>query len=434
MYNFLIFITNSIKFLYVISKYQLLINRPKEHLSFKIRFIGYLSSLFFYPVNFLYFSKDSYGKRLTTAIKSLGPVYIKFAQTLSTRPDIVSKEIANHLIHLQDQLPPFDFSDAQKIICNDLGISIGDVYSEFDNKPVAAASIAQVYKAKLKTGEQVAVKILRPGIDKKYQQDLIFLTYLARIISLFNKDSKRLKPLEIIKIFDETMRFELNLKTEAASASRISENFKNDKSLHIPKIYWQHTRENILTLEWIDGVSIYDREKIIALGHDPVDVAAKIAIIFFNMTYRDGFFHADLHPGNILVEKGGTIALIDFGIIGILPNKDRLAIAEILYAFSKNDYQKIACIHQKIGYIPRNSNIDLFAQSVRAIAEPVIGLPLKDISIGDLFTALLHLADQYGMETQPQLLQLQKTIIVVEGIGYSLNPEINMWHLVEPWI
>ena len=248
------------------------------------------------------------------------------------------------------------------------------------------------------------------------------------------KKVQRLKPKEVIAVFRQSMKFELDLRLEAAAASRIYDNFTGDETLHIPKIYWQFTAGDIITLEWIEGVSIYDKDKIIKLGLDPKDIAAKIAVIFFNQAYRDGFFHADLHPGNILVCPDGKVALIDFGIIGTLPENDRLAIAEILYAFLKRDYQLVAEVHRRIGYIPKNTNLEHFSQSCRAIAEPIMGCAIKDISIGNLLTQLFKVTEEFGMETQPQLLLLQKSMVVVEGIGQSLDAEINMWQLAEPWI
>jgi ubiquinone biosynthesis protein len=300
--------------------------------------------------------------------------------------------------------------------------------------PVAAASIAQVHRATLMNGEKVAVKILRPNIAKIYNDDIIFLQFIANLITKFVKQTKRLKLHEVISVFRESMKYELNLRLEAAAASRIADNFVGDTTIHIPKIHWNLTSEEVITLEWIDGISIYDQKKLIKNGLKPDDLAAKIAVIFFNQAYRDGFFHADLHPGNILVKKNGQIALVDFGIIGTLAEDDRLAIAELLYAFLKRDYKLVADVHHRIRYIPKDTNLELFAQHCRAIAEPIIGLQIKNISIGNLLAQLFKVTEEFGMETQPQLLLLQKTMVVVEGIGQSLDPEINMWKLAEPWM
>lgn len=372
--------------------------------------------------------------RLTDCFYDLGPIYIKFGQTLSTRPDLIGVEVAESLKLLQDKLPAFDSNIVSARIEERFGQKVSEIFDDFNDVPVAAASIAQVHKARLQSGEIVAIKILRPGIVEKYDNDIRFLEYIAALVSRMLKKVQRLKPREVIAVFRQSMKFELDLRLEAAAASRIYDNFVDDETLCVPKIYWQLTAGDIITLEWIEGVSIYDKDKIIKLGLDPKDIAAKIAVIFFNQAYRDGFFHADLHPGNILVCPDGKVALIDFGIIGTLPEDDRLAIAEILYAFLKRNYQLVAEVHGRIGYIPKVTNLEHFSQSCRAIAEPIMGYAVKDISIGNLLAQLFKTTEEFGMETQPQLLLLQKSMVVVEGIGQSLDAEINMWQLAEPWI
>jgi ubiquinone biosynthesis protein len=403
-------------------------------LPFSLKVLGRFFSIILYPIGLFTKSNLNFGQRLAGLFQSLGPIYIKFGQTLSTRPDLIGTEVADSLKYLQDKLPPFSYRIVKARIEERFGQKLSDLFDSFDDTPVAAASIAQVHKAKLKSGEIVAVKILRPNIAQKYEEDIAFLEYGAEVITRFLKKAKRLRPKEVMSVFRQSMNLELNLRSEAAAASRILDNFANDSSLHIPRIYWNLTHDDIITLEWIDGVSIYDREAIKKLGFDPKDIAAKIAVIFFNQAYRDGFFHADLHPGNILVCPNGKVALVDFGIIGILAEDDRLAIAEILYAFLKRDYKLVAEVHHRVGYIPKDTNLEYFAQSCRAVAEPIIGIAIKNISIGNLLAQLFKVTEEYGMETQPQLLLLQKTMVVVEGIGQSLDEDINMWLLAEPWI
>ena len=434
MIKFLRHLPKFFSILYIVSKNQILTFPGNFEVPLIFKILGSLLNFVLYPKGLFIRPKNSFGQRLTKCIQSLGPIYIKFGQTLSTRPDLIGSEVAENLKLLQDKLPPFESKIVKEKIESRFGKKISEIFDEFDNQPIAAASIAQVHKAKLKSGESVAVKVLRPDIAEKYDRDIRFLEYGASFAEKILKKAQRLKPKEVMRVFRQSMRFELDLRSEAAAASRIYDNFVNDNTLHIPKIYWNLTTNDIITLEWIDGVSIYDKEKIVSLGLDPKEVAAKIAIIFFNQAYRDGFFHADLHPGNILVCRNGKVALVDFGIIGTLPEVDRLAIAEILYAFLKRDYQLVAEIHYRIGYIPKNTNLDHFSQSCRAIAEPIIGLAIKDISIGNLLAQLFKATEEYGMETQPQLLLLQKTMVVVEGIGQSLDEEINMWQLAEPWI
>ena len=422
------------KLLYVVSKNQILHYPGQFRLPAYLRIFGRICSLFFYPKGFIFQPQKSFGMRLTDCFYDLGPIYIKFGQTLSTRPDLSGVEVAESLKLLQDKLPAFDSNIVSARIEERFGQKVSEIFDDFNDVPVAAASIAQVHKARLQSGEIVAIKILRPGIVEKYDNDIRFLEYIAALVSRMLKKVQRLKPREVIAVFRQSMKFELDLRLEAAAASRIYDNFVDDETLCVPKIYWQLTAGDIITLEWIEGVSIYDKDKIIKLGLDPKDIAAKIAVIFFNQAYRDGFFHADLHPGNILVCPDGKVALIDFGIIGTLPEDDRLAIAEILYAFLKRNYQLVAEVHGRIGYIPKVTNLEHFSQSCRAIAEPIMGYAVKDISIGNLLAQLFKTTEEFGMETQPQLLLLQKSMVVVEGIGQSLDAEINMWQLAEPWI
>jgi ubiquinone biosynthesis protein len=434
IFNLIKYIPRMIWFSYVISKKQLLTHSGNYRLPKYIKIFAYFFCNILYIKGIFIKPKDSFGKRLTDFFYELGPIYIKFGQTLSTRPDLIGREVAEHLKYLQDKLPPFDTKIVHEKIESRFGKKLSDLFLEFSDQPVAAASIAQVHKAKLKNGQIVAVKVLRPEIKTKYEKDMRFLEFGANLTCMLMKKAERLKPKEVIAVFRKSMQFELDLRSEAAAASKMYDNFASDHSLKIPKIHWDTTAHDVITLEWIDGVSIYDREKIISLGLNPKDLATKIAIIFFNQAYRDGFFHADLHPGNIIVCQDGRIALVDFGIVGFLPENDRLAIAEILYAFLQRDYQLVAEIHQRIGYIPQDTDLYQFAMSCRAVAEPIIGLAIKDVSIGNLLAQLFKITEEYGMETQPQLLLLQKTMVVVEGIGQSLDENINMWQLAEPWI
>ncbi|MDG1436337.1 MAG: 2-polyprenylphenol 6-hydroxylase [Rickettsiaceae bacterium] len=433
MINFFKNLVKLLKLLRILGKHQILTHPDDIKPPYSLKVIGWLSCLL-HPTSLIFRPKHSFGKRIVHCFCELGPIYIKFGQTLSTRPDLIGSEIAENLKIMQDRLPSFDSKIARKIIEDRFNTKIEDIFDEFNDTPVAAASIAQVHKARLKSGEEVAVKILRPGIKQRYESDMCFLEYSASISYFLCKKIKRLKLKEVMAVFRRSMKFELDLRTEAAAASRIYDNFIGDDTLRIPKIHWSTTSHDIITLEWIDGVSIYDREKILELKIDPIKIAEKISVIFFNQAYRDGFFHADLHPGNILVCPDGKVALLDFGIVGTLPEEDRLAIAEILYAFLQRDYMMVAQVHRRIGYIPKDTNLDHFSGACRAIAEPIIGKAIKDISIGNLLSQLFEVTEEFGMETQPQLLLLQKTMVVVEGIGRTLNEDINMWDLAHPWI
>jgi len=289
-----------------------------------------------------------------------------------------------------------------------------------------------VHKAKLKNGEFVAVKILRPNIEKEYASDIKLMRFMARIMHWFLRKYRRLRALEVVDIFQATMRAELNLKTEAAHASELRDN--SSAEVYVPQVYWRYTSKRVLTTEWVTGLSIYDNYGIRALGIDPQLLAAQIVRMFWDQAYNHGFFHADLHPGNILVRPDGKIALVDFGIMGRLPERDRFAVAEILGKFLMRDYVRVAEVHLSAGYIPPKTDIFAFAQSCRIIAEPILGLDLKDVSIAKLLSELFKVTEEFGMETQPQLLMLQKTMVVVEGIGTSLDPNINIWRLAEPWM
>jgi len=390
--------------------------------------------LMFYPIGLFKKPKANFGMRLSTALQKLGPIYIKFGQTLSTRPDLIGQDIAWSLRELQDRLPPFDIAIVKQMIQEDFGVEIEQLFSHFEQIPVAAASISQVHKATLLSGKVVAVKILRPNIRKIYGSDLEQLHFLTLFIVKHLSRFKRLKLEEVINIFKETMLIELNLSLEAAAASEMAQNFAGDNSVYIPEIYWPLVSFNVMCNEWLCGKSIYDAEGLKAQNLDLKQIATKFAVMFFNQAYRDGFFHADLHPGNILISEEGNIILLDFGITGRLPEKDRFAIGEILLGFLNRDYKKIAEVHKRVGYIPASTNLALFAQSCRAACEPIVGLAIKDISIGRLLTHLFAITESFGMETQPQLLLLQKTMVVVEGIGQQLDPDINMWILAEPWI
>ena len=369
---------------------------------------------------------------LAHALTRLGPIYIKLGQTLSTRPDLTGEEIAEDLKTLQDKLPPFSTKKAIKIFESECGVKISDAFDRFDETPVAAASIAQVHKAKLKNGEQVAVKILRPNIEKEYASDIRGLRLLAKLLHWFLPKYRRLRAAEVVDLFDRTMRAELNLKLEAACASELRDNAA--PGIYVPKVYWEYTAKRVLVTEWIDGISIYDHEQLVASSLKPKDIAAKIVMMFWDQAYNHGFFHADLHPGNILVRHDGQVALLDFGIMSRLPERDRFCVAEILGAFLLKDYMRVAEVHVRAGYIPADTDLFAFAQNCRIIAEPIMGLNLGDISIAKLLAELFRITEEFGMETQPQLLMLQKTMVVVEGIGKSLDPDINVWKLAEPWM
>lgn len=379
-------------------------------------------------------TKMKLGHILGKTCQNLGPSFIKLGQVLSTRPDLLGETIAQELTDLQDKLPPFAFDEVQKTLEREFVKSVDKLYSHIDPVPVAAASIAQVHKAKTIDGHKVAIKILRPNIEKKFARDLELFAMIANALNSVFPTTRRYRLVEIVNTLKEIVKFELDLRFEAASADQIRENTKGDDGIYIPKVFWAHTAKRVITLEWIEGIPIDEAQKLESNGHDLHELAKKLAVSFFNQAYRDGFFHADLHPGNILVDKKGNIALVDFGIIGILKPQDRIFIAQMLYSFINRDYRRVAELHFEAGYVPNHKDVELFTLACRSIGEPIVGLPVNQISIGRLLKQLFDISKSFNMVPQVQLLLLQKTMVTIEGVGYSIYPEVNMWSLAEPWI
>jgi ubiquinone biosynthesis protein len=405
------------------------------------KFIRLIKIIFIFAIHRVWVLKNpkqitdiKIANKFTKTLELLGPAFIKFGQVLSTRPDIVGEVLASSLGKLQDKLPEFSYIEAKKAIEKEFGKNIEVIFKQFDKKPIAAASIAQVHKAILYNDIVVAVKILRPNIKKTIKQDIKLFYFFAKLLEKFVVKSRRLKPVQVVDIFAETITTELDLRFEAASADLMRENFLYDDSVIIPKIEWEFTGENILTMDWVEAIPIYDKEKLIAAGINLKDLAAKLAISFFNQAYRDGFFHADMHPGNLLVTKEGKIALIDFGIMGFLNNQDKIYVAEILRGFLNKDYDHVAQIHFDAGYIPSDQSKEKFSLVLRSIGEPIVGLAVNQISIGKLLAQLFQVTAKFKMETQPQLLLLQKTMVIIEGVGSMLDKDVNMWELAKPWM
>ena len=374
------------------------------------------------------------GERLARALEALGPTFIKLGQMLSTRADIVGEDIADDLASLRDRLPPFDSRMARAIVERELRLPITELFQSFDETPVAAASIAQVHFAVLPDGTPVAVKILRPGIALSFARDLQLFFWLAGLIEQNVPAAHRLRPREVVEVFQNMARFELDLRLEAAAAAELRENLSSEPQVHIPAVYWNHTAHSVLTLERISGTPISDITSLSAQGHDLTELMEAMAEAFFNQVFRDGFFHADLHPGNIFVEASGAIAMVDFGIMGRIGWRDRLYVAEILRGFLNENYRHVAQVHIDAGYVPRGTSVEQFAHACRAIGKPVLDKPLNEISVGMLLGQLFKVTETFEMETQPQLLLLQKTMVMVEGVGRMLDPKVNMWKMAQPLI
>lgn len=373
------------------------------------------------------------GRRLVKLLCRLGPSYIKLGQTFSTRPDLVGDELAEELTKLQDRLPPFPFKKVKKEIEKSFKQSVDDLFLEFDKEAVAAASIAQVHHARTKQGKEVAVKVLRPRIEARFAHDIAFFKWIARILEWF-PSMRRLKFVEVVEMFEETVKYELDLRFEAASASALKENCKDDDHIYIPEVEWEYTARRVLTTEWISGISVYDLHAITEAGHLPKVVARNLLYAFFNQAFRDGFFHADVHPGNLFVREDGKLVPVDFGIMGQIDQETRLYVAEILKGFLERDYEYVAKVHFDAGYVPKHQHKEAFAIACRSIGEPIFGRSINEISIATLLTQLFKITKDFDMETQPQLLLLQKTLVLVEGVAGILDADINMWQAAEVWI
>ena len=378
-------------------------------------------------------NKDE-GERLSDSLEDLGTTFIKLGQFLATRPDIIGDQLSKKLESLQDRLPPFSIIEAKQIIKNDLGEDTYNSIIEI-SEPVAAASIAQVHKAKINdngTIKDVAIKILRPNIKKVFNEEIDAMMLFAFLVESVIKKTKRLKLVDVVFLLKEITNLEMDLRFEAAAANEYAENTKNDAGFRVPKIYWNYTSENVMTLDWIDGVSIRETEELKKQNIDTNKIAEDIIQHFLRHAVRDGFFHADMHQGNVFVDRSGQIVPIDFGIMGRLDKMSKRFLAEILFGFIQRDYKKVAEVHLLAGLVPADVPINDLAQALRSIGEPIFGQEVKDISGGKLLKQLFDVTEKFNMQTQPQLLMLQKTMVVVEGVARKLNPNTNIWTTSKP--
>ena len=374
------------------------------------------------------------GVRLAAALTEMGPTFIKLGQLLATRADLLGDEVAEDLALLQDRLPPFPGGRARTLIEAEFERPLADLFARFDDAPVAAASIAQVHFAITGDGREVAVKLLRPGIATAMARDLDLFRWLAGLADRVMPALRRLKPVEVVETLAQSVQLEMDLRFEAAAASELAENFAGDPDFRVPQVDWVRTGRSVLTTERIGGLRVDDREALIAAGHSIAGLQKKAADAFFKQVFRDGFFHADPHPGNIFVAPDGALAVVDFGIMGRLDRQTRYYLADMLIGFLTGDYRRVAEVHFDAGYVPRTNSIDAFTQACRSIGEPILGRPLHEISIARLLAQLFQVTAQFEMEIQPQLLLLQKTMVLVEGVGRRLDPSINIWSLARPLI
>ncbi len=379
------------------------------------------------------------GQRLAAALSELGPAFIKLGQMLSTRADLLGEEVAADLSLLQDRLDPFPAADARSAIEAELGQPVSALFVSFDDEPVSAASIAQVHYATIReepglAGGEVAVKVLRPDIERAFARDIDLMRWLAGLIDRTQPKLRRLKPVQVVETFAETVRMEMDLRLEAAAASELAENFIGDPTYRIPSIDWRRTARRVLTQERLTGIPLDDRNALSIAGHDIDAVLGRAAAIFFNQVFRDGYFHADQHPGNMFVDAVGNIGAVDFGIMGRLDRSTRYYLADMLLGFLERDYARVAAVHLAAGYVPAHQSLENFAQACRSIGEPIFGRPLNEISFARVLGQLFRIAETFDMEVQPQLLLLQKNMLMAEGVSRRLNPDLNIWLLAQPLI
>ena len=369
---------------------------------------------------------------ITRALTALGPAYIKFGQILSTRPDIVGEDLALQLKYLQDRLPPFPTEVAKIMVEEELRLRVDEVFSSF-SEPVAAASIAQVHRATRRdNGQDVAVKVLRPGIERAFRKDIDAFYFAARTIEVLSPSSRRLRPMDVIAHFEGVVLGELDLRLECAAASEFAANTKDDAGFQVPVPVWDLSGRTVMTLDWAEGINLADNAAIDAAGLDRRALAARVLQLFLSHALRDGLFHGDMHQGNLKVAANGDLIAYDFGIMGRIDEYTRRVYAEILMGFIRRDYRRVAEVHFEAGYVPADRNIDEFARALRAVGEPIFGLDATRVSMARLLSYLFEVTEKFGMQTRTELILLQRTMVVVEGVARGLDPQINIWQATKP--
>ncbi|NAO95812.1 ubiquinone biosynthesis regulatory protein kinase UbiB [Halomonas sp. MG34] len=417
---------------WVISRHRLDTLLPLERLPWWLRALLWFSPLRLIPVG-----KRSRGERLRLSLEALGPIFIKFGQMLSTRRDLLPADIADELKRLQDQVPPFPGDQAADRVEKALEMSLEEAFAEFDRVPLASASIAQVHAARLHGGEDVVVKIIRPGIERVMRQDMALMYQVAKLFSKI-PEARRLRPVEVIRDYEATLFDELDLYKEAANTSQLKRNFKDSPLLFVPTIYWPFTRRHVMVQERIRGIPVADLDTLIARGTNLKKLAERGVELFFTQVFRDNFFHADMHPGNIFVNcdnpEDPQYIAIDCGIVGSLTREDQDYLARNLLAFFHQDYYEVAALHIESGWVGENTRANEFAAAIRTVCEPILEKPLKDISFGQVLLGLFQTARRFNMEVQPQLVLLQKTLLNIEGLGRQLYPDLDLWSTAKPYL
>lgn len=377
---------------------------------------------------------QSRGERLRLALEALGPIFVKFGQMLSTRRDLIPNDMAEELSKLQDKVPPFPYAQVEEIVVASFGKPIAEIFAEFEQIPVASASVAQVHFAHLPDGHPVAVKILRPNIAEVIEKDLILLDTAAWLMHNLWNEGKRLKPREIVAEFARHTHAELDLMLEAANCSQLKRNFANSPLLLVPEVYWDWCRQQVMVMERMHGTPVSQIESLRSAGVNIPKLASDGVEIFFTQVFRDGFFHADMHPGNILVAEDGRYIALDFGIMGSLNDRDKEYLARNFLAFFRRDYREVARAHVESGWVPKDTPLDEFETAIRAVCEPIFDKPLKEISFGRTLLSLFQMARRFGVIIQPQLIMLQKTLLNIEGLGRELDPDLDLWKTARPYL
>ncbi|MBE0482056.1 MAG: ubiquinone biosynthesis regulatory protein kinase UbiB [Bacterioplanes sp.] len=427
------------KIVFIFTKYRLDSLVPIEQLPLSLRIALWFAPWRLNPVP----SKYNRGQRLRLALESLGPIFVKFGQILSTRPDLIPLDIVQELKRLQDDVPPFDNDQAKALIEQQLGQSIASIFAEFSAQPLASASIAQVHAARLHaTAEhpaaEVVVKVVRPGIEDTIERDLQLLETMARLLVKYSADGRRLKPLEVVDDYRHTIYGELNLQIEASNATQLKRNFADSELLYMPEVYWQYTRSKVMVSERIYGIPVADIDALHAQNTNMKLLAERGVEIFFTQVFRDSFFHADMHPGNIFVSREHPdtpqYIAIDCGIVGSLTEEDQHYLAMNLLAFFNQDYHQVAQLHIDSGWVPPTTKVHEFSAAIRSVCEPIFDKPLAEISFGQVLIQLFSTARRFNMEVQPQLVLLQKTLLNIEGLGRQLYPQLDLWSTAKPYL
>lgn len=385
-----------------------------------------------WPFKWLGLKGDASMPPVPRALQALGPAYIKFGQILSTRPDVVGPDMALELQVLQDKLPPFPLAEARRVVAEELGSPLEETFSAF-SESVAAASIAQVHRATLVgSGRDVAVKILRPGIERAFRKDVDAFHLIATLVQTLSPSSRRLRPRDVVEHFEGVVLQELDLRIEASAAGEFAANTKEDAGFTVPAVEWGMSTRRMMVLGWAEGLPLSDLTAIDAMGHDRRKLGATVLQMFLRHALRDGYFHADMHQGNLKVAPNGDVVALDFGIMGRIDEYTRRVYAEILMGFIRKDYRRVAEVHFEAGYVPPDRDVGEFAQALRSVGEPIFGMEASRISMGRLLAYLFEVTERFGMETRTELILLQRTMVVVEGVGRSLDPELNIWAVAQP--